>query len=189
MGDYNPVLGRSYRELAVLSRDQHKSQAMVQMLSYGEQTTTLVMRGGAPATRDLMDGIDTSWNRLPGGARVGELLARAEHEFSDAAPEKTISTLLEARALVAEMAKNGQQWAIWKLDEIDHTIVLCAGMKVEAQANTYAYVPGAVVDVKLSAINRSPVPMTLAAVHLSGWGNADATVKESRSRRQQREHH
>ena len=178
VGDYDPVLGKSYREIAVLSRSEHKSQAMVQSMSFGEQSTALVMRGGAPATHDLMDGIDTSWNRVPGGARVGELLTSARRDFNDTAPEKTVSTLLEARSLVSELAKNGHQWAQWKLDEIDHAIALCAGIRAEAQANTYAYVPGATAEVRLTAINRSHLPLTLAGVHVSGWGDTEAGVKD-----------
>ena len=178
VGDYDPVLGKSYREIAVSSRSQHKSQAMVQSMSFGEQSTGLALRGGAPAKNDLMDGVDTTWSRLPGGARVGELLQRASRDFSDLHPEKTVSTLLEARALVAAMAKNGNQWAEWKLDEIDQTIALCAGIRAEAQANSFAYVPGAVAEVRLTAINRSKLPLTLSGVHISGWGETDSGVKD-----------
>ena len=177
VSDYDPVIGKSYREIAVASRSQHKSQAMVQAMSFGEQSTGFFLRGGAPAKADLMDGVDTTWNRLPGGAPVGELLARARRDFSDLHPEKTVSVLLEARSLVAAMANSGQQWAVWKLEEIDHAIALCTGLRVEAQANTFAYVPGATAEVRLTAINRSQLPLALSAVHVSGWGDSDAGVK------------
>ncbi|HEY4089838.1 MAG TPA: PIG-L family deacetylase [Bryobacteraceae bacterium] len=179
VGDYDPVIGKSYREIAVESRSQHKSQAMVQLSAFGEQSTGFVLRGGAPTKTDLMDGIDTTWSRLPGGAKVGELLAQARRDFDDLHPEKTVSVLLEARAAVAQMAAGGQQWAKWKLDEIDHAIALCAGVRAEAQANQFAYAPGGTVDVKLTAINRSHLPMALAGAHVSGWGNADAAVKNT----------
>jgi len=179
VGDYDPVIGKSYREIAVESRSQHKSQAMVQLTAFGAQSTGFVMRGGAPAKSDLMDGIDTTWNRVPGGAKVGELLARARRDFDDLHPEKSVAVLLEARAAVAQLASSGQQWAKWKLDEIDHTIALCAGVRAEAQANQFAYAPGGAVDVKLMAINRSHLPMTLAGAHVSGWGDADAAVKNA----------
>ncbi len=178
VGDYDPVLGKSYREIAVSSRSQHKSQAMVQSMSFGEQSNGLVLRGGPAAKNDLMDGVDTTWSRLPGGARVGELLTGAKRDFNDLSPEKTVAALLEARALVLKMAEGGQQWAQWKLDEIDHAIALCAGLKVEAQANTFAYVPGATADVRLTAINRSRLPITLSGVHVSGWEDKDAGVKD-----------
>jgi LmbE family N-acetylglucosaminyl deacetylase len=177
VGDYDPVLGRSYREIAVSSRSQHKSQAMVQAMSFGAQTTGLVMRGGDVAKNDLMDGVDTTWNRVPGGARVGELLSAARRDFNDSAPEKTVSTLLEARSLVVSLAKDGQQWAQWKLDEIDHAIALCMGVRAEAQASTYGYTPGASADVRVTAINRSHLPLALSGIHVEGWDAVDAGVK------------
>jgi len=182
VGDYDPVLGRSYREISVLSRSQHKSQAMVSTLAFGAQSAAMVVVGGAPAKDDLMEGIDDTWTRLQGGARVGELIARAQHDFDDSHPEKTVSTLLEARSLVAAMAQAvpaipGRQWAQWKLDEIDHAIALCAGVRAEAQAGAFAYVPGATADIRLTAINRSHLPLTLAGVHVIGWGDSTPDVK------------
>jgi LmbE family N-acetylglucosaminyl deacetylase len=179
VGDYDPVIGKSYREIAVESRSQHKSQGMVQLTAYGAQATGFVLRGGAPAKADLMEGIDTTWDRVPGGEKVGEVLARARRDFDDLHPEKTVAALLEARGAVARMAASGQQWAKWKLDEIDRTIALCAGVHAEAQAKQFAYAPGAAVDVKLTAINRSHLPMKLAGAHVSGWGDADTPVKNA----------
>jgi hypothetical protein len=151
---------------------------MVQSMAFGEQTTVLAPVGGAAATRDLLDGIDASWNRVSGGPRVGELLAGAQRDFDDLHPEKTVAALLDARALVVELAKSGQQWAQWKLDDIDHAIGLCAGLRAEAQADTYAYVPGATADVKLTTINRSHLPMVLTGIHVDGWGNRNADVND-----------
>jgi len=176
VGDYDPVLGKSYREIAVSSRSQHKSQAMVQSMAFGEQTTVLVPMGGALAKGDLMDGVDATWNRVPGGARVGELLSTAQRDFDDLHPEKTVATLFDARSLVAELATSGQQWAQWKLDEIDHAIASCAGLRAEAQADTFAYVPGGTAEVKLTAINRSHLPLVLAGIHVTGWGDRNADV-------------
>ena len=178
VGDYDPVLGRSYREIAVSSRSEHKSQAMVQSMAFGEQSTVLVPVGGAQAKNDLLDGVDTTWGRVPGGARVGELLAGALRDFDDLHPEKTAAALLDARTLVAELAKNGQRWAEWKLDEIDRAIALCTGLRAEAQADAYAYVPGATADVKLTAINRSHLPMVLSGIHVDGWGDRNADVND-----------
>ena len=178
VGDYDPVLGKSYREIAVASRSEHKSQAMVQSMAFGEQSTVLVPVGGAMPRNDLLDGVDATWNRVPGAARVGELLAGAQHDFDDMHPEKTVAGLLDARALLVGLAKSGQQWAQWKLDDIDRAIALCAGLRAEAQADTFAYVPGATADVKLTAINRSHLPMVLSGIHVDGWGNHNADVSD-----------
>src|SRR5439155_15726148 len=77
-GEYNPVLGRSYDEIAGISRSQHRSQAMGSSeRPRGPSKTSFTVVAGDPATSDPLEGVDTSWNRLPGGAAVGQVLAEA----------------------------------------------------------------------------------------------------------------
>ena len=40
--------------------------------------------GGEPSSKDLFDGIDTTWNRLPGGAAVGAVLEPAIRDYEPA---------------------------------------------------------------------------------------------------------
>ena len=70
--EYNPVLGKSYNEIAGLSRSQHKSQAMgSEEKRGGPSKTSFNVLAGDPVTADPLDGVDTSWSRLPGGGAVG----------------------------------------------------------------------------------------------------------------------
>lgn len=70
VGDYNPVLDQSYRELGSAGRSMHRSQDMGAIQARGPATTKikLVERlTGQPVTapdRGLFDGIDTSFLRL-----------------------------------------------------------------------------------------------------------------------------
>ena len=89
-GSFNPILGYSYEELAVLSRSMHHSQGTGAMRRPGAGRATLTVTGGAPATKDLFDGIDTSWNRLPGGAAVKAILDEAIRNYEPAHPERVI---------------------------------------------------------------------------------------------------
>ncbi len=168
--DFDPVIGRSYREISVISRSEHRSQGQGAAIAYGAAQNLVSFVEGEMPSKTLFDGIDTSWTRVPGAGRAGELLARAQREFDDLHPEKTVATLLEARPAIASAARNGQQWAEWKLEEIDQAIALCAGLHTEAQADAAAFVPGATAKISLTALNRSALPITLAGVHLSGWG-------------------
>jgi LmbE family N-acetylglucosaminyl deacetylase len=176
-GGFDSVIGRSDREISVISRNEHRSQGQGATIVYGTSESLLSFVAGEMPQKNVMDGIDTSWNRVPGAGRTGDLLARAQREFDDLHPETTVATLLEARPAIANLARDGQQWARWKLDEIDQTIALCAGLRTEAQADAAAFVPGSTAKISLTALNRSPLPITLAGVHLSGWDNVDAPVK------------
>ena len=110
-------------------------------------------------------------------ARIGALLGEAQKSFDDFHPEKTVPALLEARKLVANLAAAGQPWGEWKLEELDRAIAFCAGLRTEAQADAPAYIPGASAKVELTALNRSPLPIQLTGIHLSGWSGGDAAAK------------
>jgi LmbE family N-acetylglucosaminyl deacetylase len=176
-GEFDPVIGRSYREISVISRSEHRSQGQGATLIYGNSPSTLAFVEGEQPKKDVLDGIDVSWNRVPGGARIGEIISKAAREFEDAHPEKIVPALLEARKLITVLASDGQAWGKWKLEEIDELIALCAGIRAEAAADSPTYVPGAIAKVNLTALNRSPLPITLADIHLSGWGDVDAPVR------------
>ncbi|MDP9054784.1 MAG: PIG-L family deacetylase [Acidobacteriota bacterium] len=176
-GAYDPVIGRSYREIGGISRNEHRSQGQGAPLVYGAGRNLIAFVQGEMPSRGIFDGIDTSWTRVPGAARAGELLAKAQRDFDDQHPEKTVAALMEARAEIVPLARAGQTWAEWKLSGIDEAIALCAGIRAEAQADAFAYAPGSTAKISLTALNRSPLPVQLAGVHLSGWADSDATVK------------
>ena len=69
-GQFNPILGYSYEEIAVLSRSMHHSQGTGAMRRPGAgRATPFELVEGDPASNDLFDGIDTSWaSRFPKAA-------------------------------------------------------------------------------------------------------------------------
>ncbi|MDM7914793.1 MAG: PIG-L family deacetylase, partial [Candidatus Eisenbacteria bacterium] len=82
LGAYNRLLGRSYTELAGLSRSMHKSQGFGSPERRGTSPNYLKWIAGERAATDIFDGIDLTWNRIPGGGEVGRLL-EAVHRGHD----------------------------------------------------------------------------------------------------------
>src|SRR5882762_6742297 len=74
-GEYDPVLGHSYGEIAGMSRSLHRSQGMGASERKGSQKNFLVTVAGDPATRDVFDGVDTTWDSVPGSGAMARLLA------------------------------------------------------------------------------------------------------------------
>ncbi|MDQ6676124.1 MAG: PIG-L family deacetylase [Acidobacteriota bacterium] len=169
-GQFNPVLGKSYAEIAGLSRSEHRSQAMGSAERKGPSKNYLITLAGDAAKTDLFDGIDTSWKRLPGGAPVGDLLDQAVAAFAPQHPEKTIPSLLRARSLVAGMAAANNLWAARKLKELDEAIALCSGLWIDAESNIYAATPGGKTTVTLNAINRSVFGLGAVRANIVGLG-------------------
>src|SRR5580765_5552267 len=67
VGVYNPILGKSYGEIAAESRSFHKSQGFGIARSRGQQLEFFTPVEGTPASGNLFDGVTTSWNRVTGG--------------------------------------------------------------------------------------------------------------------------
>src|SRR5690606_5813209 len=71
-GQFYPALGLSDSEISALSRSKHQSQSFGNTGSRGlEVEYRDLLRGDMPR-HSLFDGLDTSWNRLAGGAKIGE---------------------------------------------------------------------------------------------------------------------
>src|SRR5258705_404759 len=81
LGAFNPLLGRSYTEIAGESRSMHMSQGAGTPERRGTWENTFEHRLGDRATQDLFEGVDLTWSRFQGGDVVAGLLARAGREF------------------------------------------------------------------------------------------------------------
>ncbi len=169
-GVYNPVLGKSYAEIAGLSRSEHRSQGMGAAERRGPSKNFLTLVAGDPAIKDMLDGVDITWNRVPGGAAIGALLAKAAAQLEPAHPEKVTPVLLQARPAIAALAGQGNLWASRKLVELDEAVALCTGMWVDAEADRYSATPGGKLKVSLTAIERSPVAVSSVLGRVAGAG-------------------
>jgi LmbE family N-acetylglucosaminyl deacetylase len=157
-GGFNPVLGYSYGEIAGMSRSRHASQAMGSPERRGAIRNHLVLVAGDPASTDAFDGVDTSWNRLPGGAPVAETLAAAIAAFDPAHPDKILPDLVKARGAARAIDHPD---ARDKLPEFDELIAEAAGVWLDASAGRYSYSPGATARITLTAVNRLGLPVTI----------------------------
>jgi LmbE family N-acetylglucosaminyl deacetylase len=176
-GGFNPILGYSYQELANMSRSMHHSQGTGAMRQVNPGTTSFGLVAGEPSSKDLFDGIDTTWNRLPGGAAVGPILEGAIRDFEPAHPEKAIPALAKARPLIAAIA---DPLAKIKLAELDETIALCAGLFVEAQAQQAQVSPGGQLSVTTTVLNRSTADVSLDGGRVEGIWNEPLEIKAAK---------
>src|SRR5450830_60905 len=101
LGGYNALLGRSYTEIAALSRSMHKSQGFGSAERRGIWLNDFKpILGGVP-TKDLFEGVDLSWKRIEGGEKIGLLLKGAEDSFDQRDPSAVVPTLAKPYALLS----------------------------------------------------------------------------------------
>ncbi len=172
-GRYDPVLGRSYAEIAGESRSLHYSQGFGSMERRGPSRHSFVHLAGEAAREDLFDGIETTWERVRGGAPVGRLLEQARREFRPERPAAILPPLIQA---YQEMSRLEDRWVEVKRREALDAIQLAAGLWLEAQADRWDAVPGSTVRLTLTALNRSPFPFQWERAEISGAGQASAVA-------------
>jgi LmbE family N-acetylglucosaminyl deacetylase len=171
LGAYNPLLGRSYTELAGESRSMHKSQGFGSAERRGKSINYLKGIAGEPAKADLFEGIDLSWNRIPGGAAVGGLLEKVHRDHDPSDPAASLPGLLEARDTLTRLRQSaaGQSHAValrHKAHELDEAIRSSAGVWLEAIASGSAYSAGDSLKIAVTVINRSATPIRLSGIHM-----------------------
>lgn len=158
-GEYNPLLGRSYSEIAGESRSQHKSQGFGSGGRRGTQYDAFELWAGEPAAQDIFDGIDVTWDRVPGGQKVGLLLAECVRSFDPRQPSRSIPGLLGVQAELAKLP--GSDWVRLKKEGLSRVIQGCAGIWMEAIADDYAAAAGDEILIRTSIVNRSDQPFVL----------------------------
>src|SRR5881296_3884835 len=167
-GGYNPLLGKAYTEIAAASLSMHKSQGVGRPLLRGARKEYFKLLEGEPMTSALFDGVDTSWSRVANSEPVAAKIRQIISDFHPADPAASVAELLELRQALSEL-KDGD-WVPEKKAELDQIIAACLGLHVETSTTNATITPGQTADIKLEAINRCNIPVTLQEVRfpLSG---------------------
>jgi LmbE family N-acetylglucosaminyl deacetylase len=166
VGGYSPLLGASYGELAADSRSMHKSQGFGVARSRAPTLEYFkpLAEAGPPSKKraadtGLLGGIDLSWSRIPGAARIRPLVDRLVAKFDPSAPSGSIAGLLALDAALDAVGDPG--WRAIKQREVRELILACAGLYAEATAPDFRAAPGTELTITAGAVDRSPVPVKL----------------------------
>jgi len=162
-GIYFPSSGLSNPEIAALSRSQHKSQGFGNTGTRGSEMEYIeLIKGTMPTNQtNLFEGIDTSWNRVKGGAKIGTILKDVEANYDFKNPSASLPKLVEAYTGIQNL--ENKHWKTIKTKEIKAIIAACAGLFVEAVAETNQATSGESIQLNLETINRSSAKMTLVS--------------------------
>ena len=182
VGAYDPLLGRSYGELAAESRSQHRSQGFGVLAQRGEREESFELLAGSPAKADLFDGIDLSWSRFPGTRDVASWLREARQGFRPDRPAAVLPLLGRAlralRALPSEVQTEPLVQA--KAAELEEVLRAAAGLWVEALADRQRVAPGDRLTVNAAVLARGGSPLVLESLTLEAVTPEGNRVVEAR---------
>ncbi len=153
IGAYNPLLGKSYSEIAAESRSQHKSQGFGSSGRRGDAPEFFEFVKGEKAMTSIFDGVNTTWSRVKGAEKIAMLVDQAVNEFKDENPSVSIPMLLKIRKSIDALP--GSVWKTRKLNEVNRLMQDCLGLFAEATTDNFWSTPGQKVKVAFEVINRN----------------------------------
>ena len=167
-GALDPVSGRSYHQIAMLGRSQHRSQDEGQLERPGPSIDRLAFlewreRGRGTGDGDgVFSGVDTL---PPTQARYAALIDSARARLNPSHPEVIVPLLARARRELGS-ADSGQQALL------DQTLAAAAGVALDGAADDGIVIPGERVQVEATVWNAGQGPVTLDGIDVAapaGW--------------------
>jgi len=160
IGTYNPLLGKSYGEIAAESRTMHKSQGFGSAKQRGTKLEYLKLIKGDAFEKDLFDGVNLSWESIQNGVEISSLITKAIKNFDAEKPEIIVPTLLQAYQLMDKIPDNKTIKSV-KIVKLRAIIESCAGLFVEVTAKDYSTSNGNQIELTTTLINRSDLKVAV----------------------------
>ncbi|NTS42867.1 PIG-L family deacetylase [Flavisolibacter sp. BT320] len=170
-GDFNPVLGKSYGEIAAESRSQHKSQGFGSLRGRGEAIEFFKTIGGEAPKNDLHDGVNTTWSKVLSGTALTNVQAQVNaviRSYDFAAPQKSVPLLVKLYNTLKNLPQQNA-WTAQKAKEVSDLIVAASGLWVEVVAATPHAVQGDSLQFSVLANDRLGTGVVLKQVQLEGF--------------------
>jgi LmbE family N-acetylglucosaminyl deacetylase len=167
VGQFSPLLGVGYGELAGQSRSIHRSQGAGTPSVPGVQTEYFGLVGGEPIQNSLFDGIDITWNRVQ-RPDIQKKITAILDKFNFRHPEASLTALLNLRKQIRKV--NDPYWRKQKLTELDNIILHCSGFLAEVATKQPQAVAGDKLPFTLNVISRAALPGTIISID---WLNND----------------
>ena len=192
-GQHDPLLGRTYFEIAMEGRSQHKTQEQGLIELRGPQISNeRLLETDVPKTEketSVFDGIDTSIKGIakltnntetPFGQKLAELQETAEQAlkaYDPYAPEKLVPLLAKGykQAYDAEWSTRipaSKDMARQKQEEFANALLLASGTVIDALADTETLVAGDSTNVSVKVFAPDSVDVKLTKNELktpAGW--------------------
>jgi LmbE family N-acetylglucosaminyl deacetylase len=164
IGSFDPITGESNSEIAGRSRSMHKSQGFGSAETRGESLDyiDLLKDADGKIPKSLFDGIDITWNRVPGGAPIGQMVKDLDESFDFRSPAKSLPKLLAIHKSIRELPDTF--WKKIKLEDCENLIKDCLGLFIEVRTKKFKASPESDLSVTLEIINRSEYEVKLVSM-------------------------
>jgi LmbE family N-acetylglucosaminyl deacetylase len=157
-GGEDPATGESFADIAADSRSMHKTQGFGMFRpghGGGPRWESFVLLAGAPAQKDILDDVNTTWSRFSGGAVIGQMADKAIADFNKSDPAASVPALLKIKSRLATLEPGPILAEKSRL--LDHIIQECLGLKVTTTLPQAEVLAGETLRLRHKATLRSNV--------------------------------
>jgi len=165
IGGNDPVTGAALGTVANQSRGMHKTQGLGGFSGRpgdGPRPETFILLAGDAPTAGIMDGVDTTWNRMPGGAEIGRMVDGLIAHFQRDDLAANVPALLALRQELAKLPAD--PLADEKRAQLDRILQACLGLSVETTLPRAEAVAGEALSLHHAVTIASTVPVRWMAV-------------------------
>ncbi len=190
-GKYDALLGRSYFEIAMEARSQHRSQEQGVLELKGDQFSGLNLVGGDAIEKGIFDGLNLSiFNSLVSNdsllseklIRLRSLSNLASNDYRPGASEEKLSLLIAGYKHAHDIERSSRQPEYkdlirLKQKEFTEAIKLISGIRIDALADRETVMPGDTFAATVKTFISQLIGVTVKEVKIvsaAGW-----TVKSS----------
>ncbi len=156
--------GESFASMAGRSRAMHKTQGFGNAGNGGgrggggPRMESFELLAGESMSKDLLDGVDTTWGRVEGGAEIGKMADGVIAGFDVKNPAGSVDAVLAMRKVL--MTLPGKDPIVErKRLELDRILQGCLGLTVETTIDHAEVVPGEVMHLKHTVKVASNIPV------------------------------
>ena len=177
VGEYSPLRGESYAEMAADSRSQHKSQAQGTLRRKGVIMDGVRLEASRVSTvapgmteKSLFDGIDTSWARVakeaPSSRAIVDSIplavAAVQRAYDPFAPERLLAPLDRVRRLTGEIKGGGPDAAESMsvlAQRVQRAILIASEVGIDVTADHETWAAEEPIQVTTTLFDRGATPM------------------------------
>lgn len=170
IGGFNSLLGKSYGEIGAEARAMHKSQGEGRPRRRGPLFEYFSHTAGDSASKDLMESIDISWNKIPNSYKVDGIIDMIIKQFNFEKPEASVPMLVQLYNSM--QALPASQWRNKKMQEVQSIIEACSGLFVETTTQQEYVVQGDSLKATFFLNNRKGVNAALKRITMEGIDTA-----------------
>jgi LmbE family N-acetylglucosaminyl deacetylase len=166
IGGNDPVSGELFTDIAARSRSMHKTQGFGNFTipgRIGPRFETFQLLDGAPMMNDVLDGVDTTWSRVSGGAKIGKLAEEIIAQFDSQNPAASVPELLKLRGELLALPEDDPV-VVEKRVQLDRILQACLGLEVQTTISRAEVVPGEKMNLHHSVVIHSSIPVRWVAV-------------------------